>query len=74
LLFRLFAVLIVIPRRVWLGQLRPVFLCDTISEMTEKLPDFETDDLTRILIVLMRIEAKLDLLLEEVDGEEEDGS
>jgi hypothetical protein len=74
LLFRLFAVLIVVPRRVRLGQLRPVFLRDTILEMTEKLPDFETDDLTRILIVLMRIEAKLDLLLEEVDGEEEDGS
>jgi hypothetical protein len=74
LFFRLFAVLIVVPRRVRHGQLRPVLLRDTISEMTEKLPDFETDDLTRILIVLMRIEAKLDLLLEEVDGEEEDGS
>jgi hypothetical protein len=51
-----------------------VLLRDTISEMTEKLPDFETDDLTRILIVLMRIEAKLDLLLGEDDGEEEDRS
>ncbi len=42
--------------------------------MTEDLPDFETDDLTKILIVLMRIDAKLDVLLEEGDGEEEDRS
>jgi len=63
-----------IIRRVRLGQLRPVLLRDRIAEMTEDLPDFETDDLTKILIVLMRIDAKLDVLLEEGDGEEEDRS
>jgi hypothetical protein len=47
---------------------------DTIGRMAEDLPEFETDDLTRILMILMRIEAKLDLLLEEDDGEEEDRS
>jgi hypothetical protein len=51
-----------------------VLLRETILRTTEKLRDFETDDLTKILIILMRIEAKLDLLLEEDDGEEEDRS
>ncbi len=44
--------------------------------MTGELPNFQTEDLTKILVILMRIDAKLDLLieLEEDDGEEEDRS
>jgi hypothetical protein len=42
--------------------------------VADELPEFEADDLTRILLILMRIEAKLDALLEEDDGEEEDRS
>jgi hypothetical protein len=42
--------------------------------VASELPPFEPDDLTRIMLILMRIEAKLDLLIEEDDGEEEDRS
>jgi hypothetical protein len=38
----------------------------------ERLPRFEPNDITQILLILLRIEAKLDALLEEEDGEEED--
>jgi hypothetical protein len=40
----------------------------------ERLPPFEPNDLTQILLILLRIEAKLDELIEEDDGEEEDES
>jgi hypothetical protein len=40
----------------------------------EGLPPFEPNDLTQILLILLRIEAKLDELIEEDDGEEEDES
>lgn len=52
--------------------MRPLAGRETIVAMTEELPEFDADDLTTILIILMRIEAKLDLLLEEDNGEEED--
>ena len=38
----------------------------------ERLPPFELKDMTQILLILLRIEAKLDELLEEDDGKEED--
>jgi len=38
----------------------------------ERLPRFEPNDITQILLILLRIEAKLDELLEEDDGKEED--
>ena len=60
--------------RAGAGQLRPARPRGTIAEVDEDLPHLEEDDLTRILIILMRIEAKLDALFEEDDGEEEDRS
>jgi hypothetical protein len=38
----------------------------------ERLPRFEPNDITQILLIFFRIEAKLDGLLEEDDGKEED--
>ena len=38
----------------------------------ERLPPFDRNDMTQILLILLRIEAKLDELLEEDDGKEED--
>ena len=40
----------------------------------DDLPPFEPDDLTQIILILLRIDANLDELLEEDDGEEEDES
>jgi hypothetical protein len=37
-------------------------------------PEWSLEDITAIMLALMRIEAKLDELLEEDDGEEEEDS